>query len=128
MTERFAKFFPEKEAVDFSTIHSLAFTIARNYLTKNGTTFELIEGGSKGRQSINKSFLLKSLYREVLKEDCTDDELGSLSTFISSIKNRMIPFEKWVDVQGPFDKAGYIARKYELFSLDWRGRRRLLRE
>ena len=113
MTERYTKFFPAQEPVDFSTIHSLAFTIARSYLTKSGTTFELIEGGGKGRQSINKSFLLKGLYKEVLKEDCTEDELSSLSTFISSIKNRMIPFDDWLALQGPVEKAGRIARKYE---------------
>ena len=50
MTERFKRFFPESTPVDFSTIHSLAFTIARTYLEKQGTTYELIEGGGKGRQ------------------------------------------------------------------------------
>ncbi|NYF25503.1 ATP-dependent helicase [Sporosarcina sp. JAI121] len=115
MTERFARFFPESARVDFSTIHSLAFTIARTYLEKNGTTYELIEGSGTGRQSVNKSFLLKGLYKDVLKEECTDDELSSLSTFISSIKNRLIPIGKWEDLKGPVDKAGRIARKYEKY-------------
>ncbi len=115
MTERFTRFFPNSESVDFSTIHSLAFTIARSYLEKNGITYELIEGGGKGRQSMNKAFLLKGIYKEVLKDDCTDDELGSLSTFISSIKNRMIPLKEWADLQGPVEKAGRIARKYEQY-------------
>lgn len=34
MKERFQCFFPKLEPVDFSTIHSLAFQITRNYLTK----------------------------------------------------------------------------------------------
>ncbi|MCZ2257707.1 ATP-dependent helicase [Sporosarcina sp. G11-34] len=113
MAERFTRFFPESTPVDFSTIHSLAFMIARKYLDKQGTTFELIEGGGKDKQSINKSFLLKGLYKDVLKDDCTDDELAALSTFISSIKNRMIPPEEWGNLKGPVDKAGLIARKYE---------------
>lgn len=115
MAERFSRFFPQSAAVDFSTIHSLAFMIARTYMEKEGVTFELIEGGGKGRQSVNKSFLLKNIYKEVLKEECTDDELASLSTFISAIKNEMIPVEKWADLKGPVDKAGLIAKKYEQY-------------
>lgn len=115
MTERFSRFFPEREPIDFSTIHSLAFTIARSYLATSGTTFDLIEGGGKGRQSVNKTFLLKGIYKEVLKEECTDDELASLSTFISSIKNSMIPLEQWEELKGPVDKAGRMARKYEQY-------------
>ncbi|MEK5037538.1 ATP-dependent helicase [Sporosarcina sp. FSL K6-3457] len=121
MTERFSRFFPDREPIDFSTIHSLAFTITRDYLTTSGTTFDLIEGGGKGRQSVNKSFLLKGIYKEVLKEDCTDDELASLSTFISSIKNSMIPFEQWETLKGPVDKAGRMARKYEQYKSQTRG-------
>ncbi|MBE1555435.1 ATP-dependent helicase [Sporosarcina limicola] len=115
MTERFGRFFPRSTLVDFSTIHSLAFTIARTYLNKIGTTYELIEGNGRGKQPINKHFLLKGLYKEVLHEECTDDELGSLSTFISSIKNKMIPLEKWEELDGPIDKAGRIALKYEQY-------------
>lgn len=113
MSERFTRFFPLSKPVDFSTIHSLSFTIARMYLEKSGTTYELIEGGGKGKQSVNKAFLLKGIYKEVLHDDCTDDELASLSTFISSIKNRMIPLEKWEELDGPVEKAGRIAKKYE---------------
>ena len=106
MTERFTRFFPHSARVDFSTIHSLAFTIARSLFRENGTTYELIEGGGKGRQSVNKAFLLKGIYKEVLKEDCTDDELASLSTFISSIKNRMIPIGKWEDLRRTSRQGG----------------------
>ena len=113
MTERFKRFFPQHSPVDFSTIHSLAFTITRTYLQKTGTAFELIEGGGKGKQALTKSMLLKRLYKEALREDCTEDELSSLSTFISYLKNRMIPFNEWEQVQAPFDKAGTIALNYE---------------
>ena len=115
MADRFIRFFPGSAPVDFSTIHSLAFTIARTYMDKQGITYDLIEGGGRGKQAINKSVLLKGLYKEVLKDDCTDDELSSLSTFISSIKNKMLLPEKWGDLKGPVDKAGLIARKYEKY-------------
>ncbi|MFD1928515.1 ATP-dependent helicase [Sporosarcina siberiensis] len=113
MAERFKRFFPDSTPVGFSTIHSLAFKIARTYLEKTGTTYELIEG--QARQKINKSFLLKGIYKEVHKDDCTDDELSSLSTFISSIKNKMLLPEKWESLKGPVDKAGLIAKKYEQY-------------
>lgn len=113
MTERFKRFFPQHSPVDFSTIHSLGFAITRTYMTKTGVSYELIEGGGKGRSALNKTQLLKILYKQVLRDDCPEDELNALSTFISSLKNRMTPFKEWESVQGPFDKAGEIALKYE---------------
>ena len=50
------------------------------------------EGKSR---TVNKLFLLKNIYKEVLKEECTDDQFSSLSTYISYLKNRMIPMDKW---------------------------------
>ncbi|WP_432360096.1 ATP-dependent helicase [Sporosarcina sp. UB5] len=113
MTDRFKRFFPHHPPVDFSTIHSLAFAITRTYLQKTGVSFELIEGGGKGKQALTKTTLLKRLYKEALREDCTEDDLTSLSTFISYLKNRMIPFNEWEQVSAPFDKAGTIALNYE---------------
>lgn len=113
MAARYKAFFPETTPVDFSTIHSLAFSIARTYLEKTGTTFELIEGGGKKKPSVTKAFLLKGIYKEVHKDDCTDDELAALSTFISSIKNKMLDFNNWSNLKGPVDRAGFIAQKYE---------------
>lgn len=115
MAERFQRFFPQSAPVDFSTIHSLAFTIARAFLDQNGTTYTLIEGGGKGHQPIQKAFLLKDLYKKVLKEDPTEDEMTALSTFISSIKNHMIPMDEWDGLKGPIAKAGVLARKYEQY-------------
>ncbi|AOV07044.1 ATP-dependent helicase [Sporosarcina ureilytica] len=111
MKARFTRFFPDMPAVDFSTIHSLAFTITRTYLDKLGKRYELIEG--QGMHQFNKQSLLKRLYKDVLKDDCTDDELATLSTFISSLKNKLIPMDQWRTVTQPFPKAGEIAQKYE---------------
>lgn len=113
MAERYTTFFPQSTPVDFSTIHSLAFLIARKYLEKQGMTYALIEGGGRGRQSVTKMSLLKNIYKEVLRDEGTDDELASLSTFISSIKNKMLLFENWGNLKGPVDKAGLMAKKYE---------------
>ncbi|MHA6260200.1 ATP-dependent helicase [Sporosarcina sp. CAU 1771] len=121
MSERFQQFFPDSDPVDFSTIHSLAFMIARMYLEKQGMTYELIEGRGQGRQSINKMFLLKKISKEVLRDECTDDEIASLSTFISSIKNKMLLPEMWKNLKGPVEKAGSIALKYEEYKMQQQG-------
>ena len=42
MRERFKRFFPELAPVDFSTIHSLAFRITREYLADS--SYMMIEG------------------------------------------------------------------------------------
>lgn len=111
MKARYEKLFPHLPPVKFSTIHSLAFEITRVYLEKNGKGYELIEG--KGSHQFNKQSLLKRIYKDVLKEDCTDDELSALSTFISGLKNKLIPLEKWTEIEQPFKDAGVIAKKYE---------------
>lgn len=115
MAERFSRYFPGCSPVDFSTIHSLAFTIVRVYFNKRGIGFELIEGSNKGRGVVNKSTLLKRIFKEELHDDITEDELSSLSTFISSLKNRMIPLGKWPVVEAPFKQAGQIALRYERY-------------
>lgn len=111
MKKRFAKFFPHLPAVDFSTIHSLAFQITRQYLEKKGIRYEFIEG--KNSQQFNKQTLLKRLYKEELKEDATEDELQALSTFISGLKNKYVPMDKWEEIGQPFKYASRIAKKYE---------------
>ncbi|MDW0115014.1 ATP-dependent helicase [Sporosarcina saromensis] len=112
MTERFKRLFPQHPPIDFSTIHSLGFAITRTYMTKTGISYELIEGG-RGKTGLHKSQILKNLYKQVLKDDGTEDELNALSTFISALKNQMVPFKDWENVSGPFDRAGEIALKYE---------------
>ena len=51
----------------------------------------------------------------MLKDDCTDDELASLSTFISYLKTKWFRLKNGRDLKGPVDKAGLIARKYEQY-------------
>ncbi|GKV55891.1 DNA helicase [Sporosarcina sp. NCCP-2222] len=113
MAERYERFFPVHPPIDFSTIHSLAFQITRTYLKKTGTSFELLEGNKRERPAQTKSLMLKELYRKTMQEEGTEDDLKALQTFISFLKNRMIPYSQWEEVKGPFHKAGTIALKYE---------------
>lgn len=111
MQDRYERFFSHLPSVDFSTIHSLAFMITRTYLDKIGKQYVLIEG--KQHPKFGKQAMLKRLYKDVLKEDGTEDELATLSTFISGLKNQLIPMDKWEEVDQPFRLAGTIAKKYE---------------
>ena len=106
MLKRFSALFPELPAADFSTIHSLAFTISKKWLAKQGRQFTLLEGYPKQNA-------LKAACRFVLKENATEDQLNSLSTYISLMKNQMIPTEKWTEKDEPFEQAAKIARQYE---------------
>lgn len=106
MLKRFSALFPELPAADFSTIHSLAFTISKKWLAKQGRQFTLLEGYPKQNA-------LKAACRVVLKENATEDQLNSLSTYISLMKNQMVPTEKWTEKDEPFEQAAKIARQYE---------------
>lgn len=98
--------FPDLPSADFSTIHSLAFTISRKWLASQGRQFTLLEG-------FQKQNALKAACRHVLKENATEDQLNSLSTYISLMKNQIIASEKWTDKDEPFEHAAKIARHYE---------------
>ena len=106
MKKRFTSLFPDLPLADFSTIHSLAFTITKQSLAKQRRQFTLLEG-------FQKQNALKSASRTVLKEHATEDQLNALSTFISLMKNQMIPREEWSKKEEPFEQAATIAKLYE---------------
>lgn len=128
MKERFSRFFPALPAVDFSTIHSLAFEIARERLWKDGTPYQIIEGRTEAEEEdeaepaqgedslpLHKRIILRTLFKRLNGENITDDQLEELTTFISYVKNRMIPEADWDSVKTDVTGAGDIAREYERF-------------
>lgn len=92
MKERFASRFSNKigGSVNFSTIHSFAFAIVRDYTNINKIAYEVIEGSDC---SINKNQILRSLFKKHNNESINEDKLKELSGFISYIKNLMILFK-----------------------------------
>ncbi|WP_214627784.1 ATP-dependent helicase [Paenibacillus agaridevorans] len=125
MRDRFARFFPALPPVDFSTIHSLAFEIARERLWRDGTSYQIIEGRTEEEEDgealgeeglpLHKRIILRNLFKRVNGENITDDQLEELTTFISYAKNRMIPEADWDSVKTDVTNAGDIAREYENF-------------
>ena len=90
MSDRFHQLFkdiPHKE-VHFSTIHSFAYSVLRQFATKQNLRYTFIE---QEKQSMNKAMLLKHIYREINHDYLTEDKLEELSNAISYIKNMMIP-------------------------------------
>lgn len=122
MIERFKRFFPYLPPVDFSTIHSLAFEIVREYLRKIGKNFHIIEGDLDEQELnhsenllLHKKIILRNLYKSLTGETLTDDQMDELTTYISYIKNIMIPRVKWSSVKVDVPNAEKILKKYEEF-------------
>ncbi|MBP1995070.1 ATP-dependent helicase [Paenibacillus eucommiae] len=124
MRERFKRFFPELPPVDFSTIHSLSFEIVREHFRKTGTAFQLIEGsvdlGAEGdfnaeHPPLHKKFILRRLFQTIVGESITDDQMEELTTYISYIKNKMLPPNQWSLVDCDVPEAEQVLRAYEAF-------------
>ncbi|MDQ6419618.1 UvrD-helicase domain-containing protein [Paenibacillus sp. LHD-117] len=127
MKDRFGRFFPELTPVDFSTIHSLAFEIARERFWRDGTAYQIIEGRSEDEEEedgkrqgedalpLHKRIILRNLFKQANGENITDEQLEELSTFISYVKNKMIPEAEWDSVKSDVPLAADIMREYESF-------------
>lgn len=113
MKERFKQFYPGISPVDFSTIHSLAFETVRDQLYKERVDWQIIEGHTE--DGLHKKMILRKLFETVVGETMTEDQLEELMTYISFIKNKMIPQKEWSSVKCTVPKAAEIFRKYEKF-------------
>ncbi|MGK7376646.1 ATP-dependent helicase [Planococcus sp. 1R117A] len=111
MQERYKRFFPKLAPVDFSTIHSLAFQITREYFANS--RYVMIEGSESN--GLHKKRLLREMYETEVGEPITDDQLDELTSFISFVKNKMTPREQWKKLNAPFEGAIEILKTYEAF-------------
>ncbi|WP_061565078.1 ATP-dependent helicase [Heyndrickxia coagulans] len=112
MKDRFQKLFPNLPPVDFSTIHSLAFELVRVFFRRTNVPFLLIEGEAGPYQ---KKKILWNVYKAIHGEKITEDQLEELQTYISYIKNKMIPPKKWGKVATSVPEAARILKEYETF-------------
>ena len=111
MKKRFESFFPKLDYADFSTIHSLAFEIVREYFRKNKIKYQLIEGS----QNQDKRNILRDIFKNFVKENITEDQMEELLTYISYIKNKLISTDNWSEVECSIKQAHKIMEKYEAF-------------
>ncbi|RJE85084.1 ATP-dependent helicase [Paenibacillus sp. 1011MAR3C5] len=126
MKERFTRFFPLLQPVDFSTIHSLAFEIVRTHFYKTRTAYDIIEGaleieegdeeqGYERPLPLHKRIILRNLFKDIVGENATDDAMEELTTYISYVKNKMLPPEQWASVKVDVPHAERILHEYESF-------------
>lgn len=113
MKARFKRFFPALLPVDFSTIHSLAFEVAREYFRKHKLLYELIEGNV----NYDKRHILRELFKNFVGENITEDQMDELTTYISFIKNKLIERNEWCEVTCNVPEAAQILKKYEEFKV-----------
>ncbi|PKR79400.1 DNA helicase UvrD [Halalkalibacillus sediminis] len=112
MEERYTSFFPHLEPVDFSTIHSLAFKIFREYFYKNNQSYQLIEGNDVP-QGLHKRIILRNLYYSFHDENITEDQLEELMIYVSFLKNKLIPKDNRSTVKCDVPEALQIFEQYE---------------
>jgi DNA helicase II / ATP-dependent DNA helicase PcrA len=117
MKERFNRFFPNysERSVDFSTIHSLAFEVVREFFYKKRMSYQIIEGknDSGGKIPFQKNQMLRKIFRSINNENITEDQLDDLSTYISFIKNKLVPSSDWDKVKCEVPNAKQIFQEYE---------------
>ncbi|SEH89314.1 DNA helicase-2 / ATP-dependent DNA helicase PcrA [Halobacillus karajensis] len=134
MSDRFDEFFSElmNDKVHFSTIHSFAFKVVREWLRKTKQDFQLIEGNLNGEElkkgwdgpdiPLHKKFILKKLYEDTNRSQITDDEMDELMTYISFVKNRMVEGKELEQVRCNVKQASSIYLEYERFKENHQGK------
>lgn len=114
MQERFSRFFPTLPSASFSTIHSLSYEIVRDYLSIQRRSYTLIEG-SVEEDGLHKLSILRQIYFELNDDNITDDQMEELTTFISYVKNKMLPRSEWASVGCNVPKATEVMVAYESY-------------
>ena len=133
MKERFKRFFSNLPSVDFSTIHSFAFEVVKEHFRRTQTYYHIIEGDldmveqetfTSDNSPLHKKIILRKLFKSIVGENITDDQMDELTTYITFIKNKMIPTDKWSLVKTDVPEAERILLEYESFKRS--GHRKLL--
>lgn len=115
MEERFELFFGKltRDRVAFSTIHSFAYKVVREYFWKNQINYKLIEGNAP--EQLHKKVMIRNLFTEQMKTAPTEDEMEEILSYISFVKNRMVPDDQLSKVACSIKSAGKIYQAYEAF-------------
>lgn len=108
MEERFSSLYPDIKGVGFSTIHSFAYRIIRDYAISNSFLYTLIESN---KSPVNKYSLLRELYYKHNKKPITEDKLDSLINEIGFVKNMI-----YTDLEIQEEYKSSINNFYNIFS------------
>lgn len=115
MAQRFDQFFGKltHEKVHFSTIHSFAFQVVREYFAKQRINFQLVEGGND--VPLHKKIILRNIFTEIKDTNPTEDEMDELLTYISYVKNRMLSSKQLSTVKSSISGIADMYKAYEQF-------------
>lgn len=114
MKKRYEQLFPHLPSVAFSTIHSLAFEVVRTVFYHQQLSYQLIEGNVSSTE-LNKRTILKNIFKEKNGEYITEDQMEEIITFISFLKNGLVPKEEWNKFDCKIPKVTEIIESYEQF-------------
>lgn len=115
MAERFQATFSHLTGgmAAFSTIHSFAFKVVRDYASRHRLGYTIIEGETGASPQLNKKAMLRRLFEEHQGTSVTEDQMEELTRLISFAKNRMIPVEAVSSIETDIKKFPEIFRDYE---------------
>lgn len=126
MEARFDVFFHNliSDKVKFSTIHSFAYAIVREYFYKHGKRFILIEGESEKENEdlrmgegykLQKKYILRNIFKEINGSNITEDQMEELLRVLGYVKNKCIPKTKVSQVKTAIKHFDKIYEAYEFF-------------
>lgn len=117
MANRFDQFFSSiiKERVHFSTIHSIAFQIVREYFSIHHQNFEIIEGNRNS--CIDKKVILRNIFIQNRNTIPSEDEMDELLSYSSFVKNKMISDEEFVQKKTMMPGLVEMYKQYEAYKV-----------
>ncbi|SDK39558.1 ATP-dependent helicase [Natronincola ferrireducens] len=114
MKERFIKLFggqiPNIHDVEFSTIHSFAYSVIRYYYRQKDLPLIIIEDE---KEETNKYRILKDIFKETNKEYITEEQLEELLANITYIKNMMLKPKEIEELKNSIKNFSLIFEAYE---------------
>ena len=121
MAARFDQFFSSviRERVHFSTIHSIAFQIVREYFSIHHQNFEIIEGNLNN--DFDKKTILRNTFAQNRNTIPSEHEMDELITYCSFVKNRMIPEDSLVQKKTMMPGLVDMYKQYEAFKVQYPG-------
>jgi DNA helicase-2/ATP-dependent DNA helicase PcrA len=112
MKNRFQKYFKEqyRNNTEFSTIHSFAYKIVRDFFRKKGIKFEILKNNYQILGDILKSHYSQSYFNYV-----SDEEIENLSATIGYVNNMMIDPKDYKDFGIEIKEFDKLFEKYSIF-------------
>lgn len=115
MNSRFKSLFGDviKQEVKFSTIHAFANMIVNSYNKRFNKNLALLK-------SWQINLMIEAIYKDIFKEDITEEDLDAYVTGISYIKNKMLSDKEVAqyEIDSELKKIGIILKQYNQLKIE----------